>query len=98
VLLDAVNDGSSWVGALARWGRGMTDDSTLRGEAKSFVQRVEAEFYISMRARAKGQAGADKALREVASKPLLELMEVQLARDILAPRTRAKVPGKYQLP
>lgn len=98
VLQDAVNDSGSWTGSLARWARGMVDDAALRTSATTFVHHVEAEFYISMRARAKGQAGADKALRDVASKPLLELMEVQLARDILAPRIQAKVPGKYPLP
>jgi hypothetical protein len=97
VLLDAV-DGEGWTAKLARWARGMMDDATLRDAADSYAHRVEAEFYISMRTRSAGKNDARAELEKVSTNPLIDLMEVQLARDILAPESRAKMPTKYTLP
>ena len=98
VLVGAINDRSGWTGELARWARGITDDADLRAAAGSHIERVEAEFYISMRERAQGRAGAERAVRAIAAQPLLELMEVQLAREILAPRIRGTLPQSYRAP
>lgn len=97
VLLDAVH-ADGWTRHLAQWARNMIDDDALRAAADSYAERVEAEFYISMRARVRGLTGADKQLEKVANNPLIDLMEVQIARDILAPKTEAQVPEKYSLP
>ena len=97
VLLDAIHD-NNWTGHLARWGRDMIDDDGLRKAAASYAEQVEAEFYISMRAKIAGQSGADAQLKKVANNPLIDLMEVQIARDILAPKSQTKVPPKYSVP
>jgi hypothetical protein len=97
VLVDVVQ-GNDWIAHLARWARGKLADDALRSAANTFSQKVEAEFYIAMLARAAGAKNGDNKLREVASNPLIDLMEVQLARDILAPRLKATVPPKHRIP
>jgi len=97
ILLDAV-DGDEWTNRLARWARGMLDDQQLRAMAQQYSERIEAEFYIAMRARAAGQAEAAEGLKQVAATPLVDLVEVQIARDRLAPKLPSKVPSKYRLP
>jgi hypothetical protein len=37
-------------------------------------------------------------LRAVATSPVVDLLEVHLAREILAPRGRVTLPGGVQLP
>jgi tetratricopeptide (TPR) repeat protein len=97
ILLDAIT-GESWTSTLARWARRMTSDEELRSEANTYSEQIEAEFYISMRARAAGAQSGEQKLESVAKNPLIDLMEVQIARDLLAPKTHAKLPGKYELP
>ncbi len=97
ILLDAV-DGDAWTNQLARWARGMLNDQQLRATAKRYSEQIEADFYIAMRARAAGQADAAESLKQVAATPLVDLVEVQIARDRLAPKLQAKVPSKYKLP
>jgi tetratricopeptide (TPR) repeat protein len=97
VLLTATQ-GDDWTSHLARWARDIVDDDALRKSASSYAQHVEAEFYIAMRASIKGATNAKEQLEKVANNPLIDLMEVQLARDILAPKMRANVPKKYRVP
>ena len=40
----------------------------------------------------------DESLRKVAESPVLDLMEVQIARDILAPRTSYALPKGTKVP
>jgi tetratricopeptide (TPR) repeat protein len=97
VLVDVVQR-DDWIADLARWARGKLSDKALRGAASTYSEKVEAEFYIAMLARASGKAKGNGKLREVANNPLIDLMEVQLARDILAPRLKAPLPSKYRIP
>lgn len=97
VLLEAIHR-EGWTAHLARWARGMTDDDALRGTAESFAEKVEAEFYIAMKARADGSANADAELRKIADSPLIDLMEVQIARDLLAPESKVELPNQVRVP
>jgi tetratricopeptide (TPR) repeat protein len=97
VLADAVN-GDGWSSKLARWARGVTSDAELRVAAHSYAQRLEAEFYIAMKGRAKGEGDAIDKLKKVATNPLVDELEVKLARDLLAPQLQVKVPEKFQIP
>jgi tetratricopeptide (TPR) repeat protein len=97
VLLDAIYR-EGWTAQLARWARGMMDDAALRAAAQTHAERVEAEFYIAMKARIDGRNDADEELRKVANNPLIDLMEVQIARDLLAPESPAKLPPKVRVP
>lgn len=88
----------SWSSSLARWARGRIDDATLRAATHSYAERVEADFYVAMRQRPKDPRAAQDLLHRVARNPLIDLMEVQLARDLLAPAFEATVPKKYPVP
>ena len=51
-----------------------------------------------MARKAAGDPAADERLRAVAKAPVIDLLEVQLARDLLAPRLHADLPGGVKLP
>jgi hypothetical protein len=90
--------GESWTGTLARWARGRLDDAGLRRAAKSYSQQVETQFYLAMRAWATGDQRALAELEHVATDPLLDLMEVPLARDVLSPPGQPHAPLRSARP
>jgi hypothetical protein len=51
-------------------------------------QKTEATFYISLSRKVAGDVAADKTLAEVAKSPAIDLVEVRLARDLLAGQSR----------
>jgi tetratricopeptide (TPR) repeat protein len=87
-----------WTGKLAAWASGKLSDAELNGAAQSASQRVEAAFYSAMARRLAGDPGAEQKLKAVASAPVLDLLEVQLARDLTAPRVSAQLPGGVKIP
>ena len=96
-VLESAAQGSAWTSRLAAWRLGRLGDEQLRAAANTDALAVEAAFYFAMAKRARGE-NADAELRLVASSPALDLMEVQLARDLLAPRRVIAPPKGYQLP
>jgi tetratricopeptide (TPR) repeat protein len=91
--LGAVRPGPSWPGRLLAWAQGKLSDADLGRAARTPGQRLEAQFYAALARRAAGDAaGAEGALRAVAQSPSLDLMEAQIARDLLAGPAR-RVPG-----
>ena len=54
---------------------------------------MEAAFYTAMARRVVGDPSAVDRLKAVAGAPVIDLLEVQLARDLTAPRVRADLPG-----
>jgi tetratricopeptide (TPR) repeat protein len=84
---------AGWVYKLAAWGRGKLSAQDLLREASSRVERVEATFYVAM--SSPGDEHAVDKLREVAASEAIDLVEVTIARDLLA--TRQKLP-KPKLP
>ncbi len=96
-IFEGAASSTAWVGKLASWAKGrLTDDALLR-VAFSESTRVEAAFYIAMLRRTAGSP-ADDSLRKVAESPVLDLIEVQIARDILAPRTTFALPKGAKVP
>src|SRR5690606_14857001 len=93
VLVEAIGDGG-WVATLARWGRRTIGDAELRAAAATYGQKIEASFYLAMAARAEG--AGDAALAPVAESPLVQLLEVQIARDLLAPKLAQSLPSRYE--
>jgi tetratricopeptide (TPR) repeat protein len=89
---------TAWTGKLTAWASGKLSDADLSTAAHSASQRVEAAFYTAMARKVAGDPSADQRLRQVASAPVIDLLEVQLARDLTAPRVRADLPGGVQLP
>ena len=92
VLANAKTD-PRWVGKIASFGLGLVSASDLKASAKNPAQQTEALFYAAMSQRASGdRTGSDATLREVLTASGLELVEVALARDLLA-GPRAAVAG-----
>jgi hypothetical protein len=87
-----VEESSGWPAKLRAWARRKLSDNELIAAARSTSERTEASFYIAMNEQVAGKPGSAERLREVAKSPAIELMEVGIARDLLAP------PQKYALP
>ncbi|EYF08730.1 hypothetical protein [Chondromyces apiculatus] len=88
----------SWTGRLAAWATGKLSDQDLGTAAQSAAQRVEAQFYTSMARRVAGDPNAAEGLRAVSRSPVIDLLEVHLARELLAPRVKADLPRNVKLP
>jgi hypothetical protein len=92
-LLESVEQGSRWSGRLAAWAGGKLNDEGLASAAKTPGQRTEATFYLALARRSAGKTGdAEASLRQIIQAPTLDLMELQIARDLLAGNDR-KLPG-----
>ncbi len=89
---------ATWTAKLTAWANGKLSDTDLSTAARSASQKVEAAFYTAMSRRVSGDPGAETRLRAVATSPVVDLLEVHLAREILAPRGRVSLPGGVQLP
>jgi hypothetical protein len=88
----------AWTGKLTAWASGKINDAELSTAAQSASQRVEAAFYTAMARRVAGDPSSVERLKAVAGAPVIDLLEVQLARDLTAPRMRADLPGGVQIP
>ncbi|RYE93463.1 MAG: hypothetical protein EOO75_04310 [Myxococcales bacterium] len=92
-LLASVEAGPRWSGRLASWASGKLSDEGLAAAARTPGQRTEALFYHSLAQRAAGKGtDADVGLREVAKAPTVDLLESQIARELLAGNDR-RLPG-----
>jgi len=89
---------TAWTGKLAAWANGRLSEADLTNAAQSASQRIEASFYTALSRRAAGDPAADTRLRDVAKSPVIELLEVQLARELLAPHVRTQLPAGTKLP
>lgn len=79
-----IDDGSGWPAKLAAWARGKLTDEQLLKAARTRAHKTEAKFYTAMLRRAKGVSEAKKDLSDVAASEAIELVEVTIARDLLA--------------
>lgn len=91
-------DRGSWVAKLSLWANGKLSDAELASSAQNAAQRVEAAFYAAMAKKVAGDPGAEESLRQVAKSPVIDLLEVHLAREMLAPQLSAELPGGVKLP
>src|SRR5690606_28420139 len=92
-----VDDASGWPAKLRAWGRGKLTDAALVAAARDTAQRTEAAFYIAMN-QARGDVASSPALRSVADSAAIELMEVTIARDLVAARRQYNLPPSIDLP
>lgn len=96
--LRAGEERGSWVAKLAAWVNGKLSDQDLATAAQSTSQKVEAAFYSAMASKVAGDPAADERLRAVAKSPVIDLLEVNWARELTAPRMRADLPEGVKLP
>lgn len=89
-----VDENSGWPARLRAWARGKLSDQELANAARTPSEKTEATFYAAM---LKLQTGTDssKDLERVAQSPAIDLVEVSIARDLLA---REKTNPDYKLP
>jgi hypothetical protein len=90
-----IDDNSGWPAKLRAWARGKFTDQELENAARSTGERTEAAFYVAM-SKLEGGADSSKELERVAQSPAIDLVEVTIARDLLA--LRAKPAPDYKLP
>jgi hypothetical protein len=95
-----IDDNAGWPAKLRAWARGKLSDQDLATAARTAPERTEATFYVAM---ATLQSGSDtsKDLERVADSPAVDLVEVTIARDLLAMRAKApeyKLPANLALP
>lgn len=90
-----VDENSGWPARLRAWARAKLTDRQLEAAARGPGEKTEALFYAAM---ARWQAGVDssKDLERVAQSPAIDLVEVSIARDLLAARLKPAPP--YKLP
>jgi cellulose synthase operon protein C len=96
--LAGIEEESGWVAKLTAWGRGRLTDDALRAAATSVSERVEAEFYTAMANRDPG--AVQDRLQGVARSEAIQLIEVVIARDLIAAghSERPRLPADLQLP
>jgi tetratricopeptide (TPR) repeat protein len=83
-VLAEIDPGGDWTTALRDWGRRAIDDAALLARASNVVQQTEALFYIAVSKVARGAKPQTADLGKVASSTAIELIEVRIARDLLA--------------
>jgi hypothetical protein len=84
VLAQAADD-PRWIGKVASFGLGKLAGDALLSAARTPAQRTEALFYSGLARRVDGDMkGAETDLRQALKEGGLDLMEVSLARDLLA--------------
>lgn len=92
-----ISEGSGWPSKLRAWARGKLTDAELLAKARDAAQRTEAAFYAAMRQVTLTEV-PQPALREIANSAAIELMEVTIARDLLAGRRDYKLPPSVAVP
>lgn len=98
----AIDDASGWPSRLRAWGTGRLNDAELLAAAKDRSQRTEAIFYASMARHAQSPEDAKAGLEQVAKSEAIDLVEVSIARDVLAsydtPKKDYKIPANVVVP
>jgi cellulose synthase operon protein C len=98
----AIDDTSGWPARLRAWGTGRLNDAELLAAAKDRAQRTEAVFYAALAQHAQGSTESARAgLEQVARSEAIDLVEVSIARDLLAAYDRSpdfKLPPNVVVP
>lgn len=83
--LDLIDSGNRWTQALRDWGKGGASGTNLMALANGPAQQAEAEFYLALGpATAESKEASLAKLRNVANSTAIELIEVRIARDLIA--------------
>jgi cellulose synthase operon protein C len=100
--LASLEDARGWIAKLRAWGRGKLNDAELVAQAQNRVERTEAAFYVAMSRRARGDQAAYTELAKVARSETVNLVEIGIARDLVAlhagAETGIRLPGSVDLP
>ncbi len=98
----AMDDAKGWSSKLRAWGRGKLSDAELVRGASNAAERTEATFYTAMARRVRGDRSTDGELEKVTRSEAVNLVEVGIARDLLAQHAGAEhgfaLPAGVALP
>jgi hypothetical protein len=92
-----IDESSRWPARLRAWARGRISDADLAASARDPSERTEAAFYSALNEQVSGKPAAAR-LKDVASSPAIDLVEVTIARDLLAPPQSYKLPRNVAIP
>lgn len=92
-LLFGASPSSPWAGEIRRYALGRATIADLRVRASSDAERAETDFYAAF-----GTNLDRTLLAKVATSPSLDLVEVRIAKDLLAPKTKLSLPTGVTLP
>lgn len=82
---------TGWAASLTAWGRGKWTDQQLVARAENRTEKVEAMFYLAMSAPTSKDSLSQ--LRKVAASEAIQLVEVIIARDLLARQRHLPPPA-----
>lgn len=91
-VLTRAGKAEGWLDILRKFGLGEIPAGDLESEARGIPQRVEADFYAAL------SAGKIDALKKVAESSAVDLIEVRIAQDLVAPKTPYDLPEGIELP
>lgn len=83
---------TGWLAQLRLFALGQLDGAALLSVAQSIPEKAEAEFY-----RALTESG-DADLGQVAKSTAIDLIEVKIAKDLLAPPQQLTIPSHLTIP
>ena len=93
-----IDDASGWPAKLRSWARGKLSDADLTKAARDAAERTEARFYTTLFGMSPTTPAAKVALKDVAQSGAVDLIEVTIARDLLAPPAPYVLPPKIAVP
>jgi tetratricopeptide (TPR) repeat protein len=97
-----IDENSGWPAKLRAWARGKLTEAELIAAARDRSQRTEALFYTVMSRTIRGTDNNLAELEQVAQSEAIDLVEVKIARDLLALRAKAapdlKLPANVDVP
>jgi cellulose synthase operon protein C len=94
----SIDDSSRWPTKLRAWARRRISNADLIAAARDASERTEAAFYIAMSDHVSGKSEASNQLKLVAGSPAIDLMEVGIARDLLATPRKYTPPPNVAIP
>jgi tetratricopeptide (TPR) repeat protein len=93
-VLASISDDGSWTAKLAAFGVGKATGDEMVAAAQSPSKKVEAMFYVALDRRSKGdRAGADELLKQVVGGVGVDLLEADLARQLVTPSAPLNPPS-----
>lgn len=91
-VLSRAGKADGWLDTLRKFGLGEIGAADLDSAAHGIPQQVEADFYSAL------SQGKEQALREIAESSAVDLIEVRIAQDLIAPQGRYDLPEDIELP
>ncbi|HEY1954094.1 MAG TPA: hypothetical protein VGH28_00730 [Polyangiaceae bacterium] len=93
-VLGSIGENGTWASSLAAFALGKITGPALIASAPSPSKQAEATFYVALDERSKGQrAAAEQGFKQVATGAGVDLIEAELAKQMISPRAPLTPPG-----